>query len=139
VQCWYSISNLDFAPENSRSALTVLHARALMESLGFAISHSRDGMNYYDDNSIQLDFFDDNVLHFIGFAHSSNFSVSYCDNDPFNCDARALFQRIVANEPTEIPFNEYDPFFPSQIISLWDAQEQYDYKGVVKLFPGRTK
>ncbi|MEO9933791.1 hypothetical protein [Rhodopirellula bahusiensis] len=103
--------------------------RALMESLGFATSHSRDGMDYYDDNSIQLDFFDDDVLHFIGFAYSPNFDVSYCDNDPFDRDATALFQLILANEPSEIPFNDYDPFFPSQIIALWDAQEQYDYNG----------
>ncbi|EMI40267.1 hypothetical protein [Rhodopirellula sp. SWK7] len=103
--------------------------RLLMESLGFAMSHSRDGMDYYDDNSIQLDFFDDDVLHFIGFAHSPNFNVSYYDNDPFDCDATALFQLIAGNEPTEIPYNDYDPIFPSQIIALWDAQEQYDYNG----------
>ena len=76
-----------------------------------------------------MTFFDDDILHFIGFAYSRNFNVAYHDNDPFDCKATALFKLINANEPTEIPFNDYDPLFPSQIIALWDAQEQYDYLG----------
>ena len=103
--------------------------RSIMKSLGFTVSSSRDNTDYYDENSIQLDFFDDELLHFIGFAYSSNFRVSYQDADPFDCDAPTLFKLINANEPTAIPYNDYDPLFPSQIIALWDAQEQYDYNG----------
>ncbi|WP_149499993.1 hypothetical protein [Roseiconus lacunae] len=93
------------------------------------MSHSRDNMDYYDENSIQLDFFDDDLLHFIGFAYSPNFDVTYRGIDPFNHDASELFDAINENETDSIPFNDYDPLFRSQIIALWDAQEQYDYKG----------
>ena len=103
--------------------------RSLMDSLGFANSHTRGNMDYYDERSIQLDFFDDDTLHFIGFAYSRNFRVSYHGINPFDCDASALFKLINANEPAAIPYNDYDPLFPSQIIALWDAQGQYDYNG----------
>ncbi|MCA8993960.1 MAG: hypothetical protein KDA88_18390 [Planctomycetaceae bacterium] len=93
------------------------------------MSHSRDNMDYYDENSIQLDFLDDDLLHFIGFAYSPNFAVVYKGIDPFNSDASDLVNAINANETEAIPFSDYDPLFRTQIIALWDAQEQYDYKG----------
>lgn len=105
------------------------NARSLLESLGFAMSNSRGSMDYYDDNSIQLDFFNDEILHFIGFAYSVSFRVLYNEIDPFDQDASGLFELINSNESTPIPFNDYDPLFPTQIIALWDAQEQYDYNG----------
>ena len=103
--------------------------RSIMETLDLTWSHSRDGMDYYDDNSIQLDSFDDEILHFIGFAYSPNFDVTYNSIDPFDFDAAGLFEAINESESLPIPFNDYDPLFPTQIIALWDAQEQYDYKG----------
>ncbi|XZE22270.1 hypothetical protein SH449x_002189 [Pirellulaceae bacterium SH449] len=103
--------------------------RNVMAALNFVLTHSSNSMDYYDENSIQLDFFDDDCLHFIGFAYSPNFDVAYGNVDPFDSEAKELFRFINENEIEAIPFNDYDPLFPTQIIALWDAQEQYDYKG----------
>jgi len=104
-------------------------SQSTLKRLGFTLSKTRDNMDYYDDNSIQLDYFNDDVLHYIGFAHSPNFEVVYNHVDPFDTDAAKLFELINVNETTAIPYNDYDPLFPTQIISLWNAQEQYDYNG----------
>ena len=103
--------------------------RNVMASLKLALTHTTVNMDYYDENSIQLDFFDDDLLHFIGFAYSPNFDIAYGSADPFDLDAKELYRLINENENEAIPFNDYDPLFPVQIIALWDAQEQYDYKG----------
>jgi len=105
------------------------NVRSMLDSLGFAMTSSSGNMDFYDDNSIQLDFFDDDILHWIGFAYSANSRVSYNTVDPFDQNSSELFDLINSNESPPIPFNDYDPLFPTQIIALWDAQEQYDYNG----------
>ena len=103
--------------------------RAIMASMKFALTRTSDRMDYYDESSIQLDFFDDHCLHFIGFAYSPHFAVEYRSVDPFDLDAKGLFWLINEEEKSPVPFNDYDQLFSTQIIAIWDAQQQYDYKG----------
>lgn len=89
-------------------------------------SGSNGESDYYYENSLQVEF-TDNLASFIGASYSGEYSVTYRGANVFNTEASKLFRLIAINESET---HEYDPseyVFPEQILTLWDADEQYDY------------
>ena len=61
-------------------------------------------------------------------ACDEKISLMFQQHDLFTMSAREVFALIAAFENGSlVEFNEQECLFPNQIISLWDADEQYDW------------
>lgn len=98
-----------------------------MAAAGFPLQSSNDALDYFCDASIQTECDADGRVHFIGVAHSPKFEATYRGADVFALSAPELFALIAAADgsgPHEYQSSEY--CFPRQIMTLWDADPQYD-------------
>jgi hypothetical protein len=103
--------------------------RAALAKIGFPLEQSEADIDRYCDNSIQTEFSDGRVS-FIGVFHSEAFTARYRGVDPFDVTARDLFQLAAAADNSG--HHDFDPLeycFPNQILTLWGADPQYDYRG----------
>jgi hypothetical protein len=110
--------------------------RATMAKLGFALESSLEGSEYgsqavsdrYCDGSIQAEF-SEGRLSFIGVFYSEAFVAWYQGVDVFDVTALELFRIAAAADNSG--HHEFDPLeycFPNQILTLWSAETQYDYR-----------
>ena len=93
-------------------------------------NHSGSGKNTekYFSYSVDVEF-TDNKVSFIGVSQDKNYSLLYKGFDPFDMEAAELFELVSQHESGEHVFDDSQYIFPDQIITLWDADEQYDRKG----------
>jgi hypothetical protein len=103
--------------------------RAALEAIGLPLRHARDRLDYFDrSNALQVEYIDGTVS-FIGVSQGDGFSCSVYGVDPFDMEASDLF-RLLAEHAGEAPqFDADEHCFRSTIVTLWDADEQYDHKG----------
>jgi hypothetical protein len=102
--------------------------RAAMASLGFPLEGSQETIDRFCDNSIQAEF-EDGRLSFIGVFYSDAFVAQYRGVDVFDVSALELFRMAAAADNSG--HHEFDPLeylFPEQILTLWRAEPQYDYR-----------
>ena len=110
--------------------------RAAMASLGFPPEGSLEGSEYgsqatlerFCGSSIQAEF-NDGRLSFIGVFYSDAFVAQYQGVDIFDVTAAELFQLAAGADNSG--HHEFDPdeyCFPNQILTLWRADRQYDYR-----------
>jgi hypothetical protein len=110
--------------------------RAAMAKLGFPPEGSLEGSEYgsqatldrFCDSSIQAEFNGDR-LSFIGVFYSDAFVAQYQGVDVFDVTAAELFQMAAAADNSG--HHEFDPdeyCFPNQVLTLWRADPQYDYR-----------
>lgn len=98
-----------------------------MLSLGHDASAHHGNSDYYARNAIQIEFGDDGLASFIGIAAAANIELIYRGRSILHLPAREVFDLIKENEPQdETEFSPAEQLFRSQIITLWDADEQYD-------------
>ncbi|MFW6749226.1 hypothetical protein ACKUG4_00885 [Pseudomonas glycinae] len=105
-------------------------AREAMSVNGFPLKHTHGRLDYFCGSSIQLEYDAGGEVQFIGVSGSSRFNVMYRGVDVFAVSSTELFPLIAASDdsgPHE--FDHYEYLFPSQILTLWDADEQYDRQG----------
>lgn len=98
------------------------------EILSEFFDSSRDSLDFYFNGSLQVEFEND-LANFIGLALDESYLVTYNGINVFDVEASELFALISTNEPLSHSFNQTEYIFPEQIITLWDADEQYDYLG----------
>jgi len=101
--------------------------RAAMSAAGFPLEHSSDAMDYFCDSSIQVECGEKNQAHFIGVSYSPKFTAMYRGVEVFAIAAPELFALIEEADgsgPHQYESSEYR--FPGQIMTLWDADPQYD-------------
>lgn len=91
-------------------------------------SGSSKNSEYYFKNSIQVEFLEGKA-DFIGLSYSRDYVVTYLGNNVFNTEATELFTIISKQEKEIHKYDSYEYLFPEQVITLWDADEQYDYIG----------
>lgn len=91
-------------------------------------SHSEGELDYYFENAFQIEFVD-NKADFIGVSDEPDYTVTYEGVNVFDTQAKKLFEIINANEDQPQTFDGYECLFLNQIITLWDADEQYDRMG----------
>jgi hypothetical protein len=102
--------------------------RAAMATLGFPLETSEQRMDRFCESSIQTEYQDDRVT-FIGVFHSDAYIARYRGVDVFDVTARELFQ--IAEAADDSGHHDFDPLeycFPNQILTLWSAERQYDYR-----------
>ena len=88
-------------------------------------SGSNEEIDYYFDNSLQIEFVNDKA-DFIGISYHSSYNVIYKSINVFDTEAKELFNLISSNEKENHTFDAYEYLFPEQVVTLWDADEQYD-------------
>ena len=85
-------------------------------------------LDYYFSNSLQIEF-SEGKADFIGASYSNLFTATYSGTNVFDLISKELFKIIEANESNKHSYNDNEYLFPNQIITLWDADKQYDYIG----------
>ena len=100
----------------------------VMNTLGeHNFDQSHGNSDYYFQSALQIEFENDKV-DFIGVSFSPLFDLEYEGKNLFSLNANEVFSLISGNESSKHNFIESEYIFPDQIITLWDADYQYDYK-----------
>jgi len=87
-------------------------------------------MDYFCEHFIQVEYDDDELVHFIGIACHRAYLLTYEGINVFGVPAPQVFAEIAARDGSGV--HEYDDaglVFPNQIVTLWEADEQYDRLG----------
>lgn len=101
-----------------------------MAAIGFPLESSREVIDYFCENSIQTECDEDGRVMFIGVCCSSAFIAQYRGVDVFDVTARELFQMVAnADDSGDHEFNKLEYCFPNQVLTLWNADPQYDHRG----------
>lgn len=101
--------------------------RAAAAAAGITQSSERDHMDYFLQNAVQVEY-SDGAAHFIGVSPGMDgYRVLYRGVDLSDISAAELFE-LAAEADGSGPhvFNEYEYCFPNQILTLWEADDQYD-------------
>jgi hypothetical protein len=111
-------------------------ARAAMAGIGFPLEQtqvdplgqSHTEIDLFCDSSIKIEF-EGGRLSFVDVFYSDAFVAQYRGVDVFDVTARDLFE--IAAAADESGHHQFDPLeyrFPNQILTLWRADPQYDYR-----------
>lgn len=104
--------------------------RQTLERLGFGVTHSRDNLDYFCGNALQVECGKDGCADFIGIAGSDDLCVTYFGIDVFDTPADRLFNAMAGRETSgSHTYARTEYLFPQQIVTLWDAAAQYDHRG----------
>lgn len=107
-------------------------SRKLMDDLGYPLAYENGALDYFCENSIQLEY-ENNHVRFIGISDHEEIKCTYYGQDVFDIEAKELFAIVAKNEPVTPEMLPGETcFFPNQGINLWEADEQYDRKGGYK-------
>ena len=104
--------------------------RRTLEEGGYPYKLSRKSLDFFCDAAIQVEYIED-TASFIGVSFHSSYTCTYQGVNVFDTPAEELFFLVASAEgddPTHT-FNHYGYVFPKQILSLWEADSQYDYLG----------
>ena len=106
-------------------SITVVRER--LASLGFPVKFHENGLDYYFDASVQVEYDDDQTISFIGVSFDDRYDLRYFGLNVFDTPASELFDYIASIDKSgEHQFTTIQYCFPSQIITLWSADTQYD-------------
>ena len=107
-----------------------MSVRSTLAGLGFPLESSHGASDYFCRATIQVEYGPDDSAWFIGVSSSDQITTTYRGRNPFDLAATEFFALVAAHDdsgPHE--FDRYEYVFPNQILTLWDADEQYDRKG----------
>ena len=105
-------------------------AREAMAAAGFPLERTRKRSDSFCASSIQIECDDHGLVDFIGVAYSPRFIATYRDVEVFRVPAEQLFQLIAEADSSDTDtFNRSGYRFPGQVMTLWEADSQYDYLG----------
>lgn len=125
---------LDLIPHSGAGPILLGSLRAevreVLSTLGFPLEDSRGSLDYFCESSIQIEYSPEGHVWFIGLSCHQRYTVQYKGKDVFALEAPEIFALIAASETFKLhAYNSYEYCFPDQIITLWDADEQYDRIG----------
>ncbi|QXI36398.1 hypothetical protein [Pseudomonas xantholysinigenes] len=113
-----------------RLGATRMETREVMAAIGFPLEQSRGDLDYFCSAAIQILYDAGEEVLFIGVSESAAFWVMFKGINVFNLPADELFLLMAeADGSGQHEFNSYEYCFPNQILTLWDADEQYDREG----------
>jgi hypothetical protein len=106
--------------------------KRILEEFGLPLKVSQATLDYYCNGSIQVEFEKDDTVRFIGISFNASYVCTYKGINVFDVSAEELFNFVAAGEkePDKHVLDLYGYVFPDQILTLWDADFQYDYLGV---------
>ena len=105
-------------------------ARDALAAVGFPLESYNGPKDYFCQAAIQTECDEHGFIWFIGLSQSERYLARYRGVDVFALPAGELFSLIAsADDSGAHEFNDSEYLFPGQIITLWDADEQYDRQG----------
>ncbi|KPA90716.1 hypothetical protein [Pseudomonas asplenii] len=107
------------------------NTRLAMTADGFTLKHDTETQDYFDlpELGIQVEY-SAGQASFIGVSCYAACQVMYDGVNVFDTEAEELFGRMArADGSGEHSLNTHEHLFPRQILTLWDADEQYDRMG----------
>jgi len=104
--------------------------RRVLEEHGIAFKLSRKTIVFFCDASISVEYKED-TAGFIGVSFHSSYKCTYHGVNVFDTPAEEIFSLMAASEGNGSihKFDDCGYVFPKQILSLWEADSQYDYLG----------
>ena len=114
-----------------RLGVSRLEMQKVLSDYGLLFKCSRKMLDYFCDASIQIEYEADETASFIGVSFHASYTCSYKGKNVFDTPAEELFALMADGEEgrTNLTFNEHGYTFPTQILTLWDADPQYDRVG----------
>ena len=87
--------------------------------------------DYFFGSALEVSYDDNGNVEFIGAQYHTNCDCDFklYGVDPFNLEAKELFEHISSKQSENHLFDPDDYLFRENIITLWNSEEQYDYKG----------
>ncbi len=106
---------------------TAAEVAQVMSSLGLQPSSDRGQSVYYLENSIQIEFGEaTGRSQFIGFANQAGLEVIYGGEKVNGRSAEEVAALFGKREDVPPPFDDLEMLFRQQILTLWDADPQYN-------------
>lgn len=99
--------------------------RASLARVGVSLTATRGSVDYFADSALTVDYRNDGAC-FLGVASGAPFLCRIDGIDPFDIAADALFAHLAEQDGGHHEYDEYEYIFPSRIVTLWDADTQYD-------------
>jgi hypothetical protein len=100
--------------------------RASMEAAGFPPQATHGESDYFCGSAVQVEYTDGRAT-FIGISSCGDFDAVYRGINVFDLPAKEVFDLMAACEPSGAHiFDEYEHYFPDQVMTLWNADTQYD-------------
>lgn len=103
--------------------------RVALREHGIALCGERDTSDYFCESSVQVEYFETGSAEFVGVACHPEVRLLFKGLDVFSMDAKQSFQLFASGEHGSHRFVRTEYRFPVQIITLWDADRQYDHIG----------
>src|SRR5688572_23971077 len=101
-----------------------------MAAIGFPLGSSREVIEFFCENSIQTECDENGRVMFIGVSCDDAFVARYRGVDVFDVTARELFRMAAeADGSGDHAFDKLEYRFPNQVLTLWNADPQYDHRG----------
>jgi hypothetical protein len=86
-------------------------------------------MDYFCDASIQVEYEEDGTASFVGASSHEDLALSFAGVDLFDLEAKDAFTLFSSRDGSgDHRFTQFEYVFPSQIITLYDADPQYDHR-----------
>ena len=105
--------------------------RKTLSESGLLFKSSRNKQDYFCNASIQVEYEEDETASFIGVRCHASYICFYNGVNVFDTPAEELFALMAAGEEQGSihTFDSCEYTFPHQILTLWDADAQYDRLG----------
>ena len=104
--------------------------RAAMSGIGCALESARRLIDYFCDSSVQVEYEEDETASFIGISSNEDLSLTFEGLNLFDLEAKEVFVRFAQCDGSgDHLFSELQYVFPSQVVTLYEADSQYDRSG----------
>jgi len=116
-----------------RFGMTSEEVQSVMrEFCGDKYRHSKSGdTDYFFESALEVSYDTDGRVEFIGTQYYTGCGCEFLiyESDPFDLEAKELFEHIASKQMGTHSFNPDEYLFRDNIITVWNSEEQYDYKG----------
>jgi hypothetical protein len=112
--------------------MTVAEAERALANCRAAQSgrHSQKPLAYFFDNALQFELGKSDRIQFIGLSCHKAILATFDGKDVFDLPATELFELIAAHDSSsKHVFDPSEYLFENLIMTVWEADEQYDRKG----------
>jgi hypothetical protein len=110
--------------------MTTAEADEALRTLpGAGARKSHRSAHYFFDAALQFGLGESGRIQFIGLAEHPQVLCRYHGHDVFDTPAPELFALIAARESAKHVYQAAEYLFPDQVVTLYEADEQYDRKG----------
>lgn len=103
--------------------------RQAMAAIGLPLEYEKPSLDRTCASSLEFEYDKNGKLWFVGASYDARIHVTYLGQHVFDLEARELFDLINSQESVPLAYNPDDLKFDSQIVTLWEAETQYDALG----------